>query len=248
MKKNLAIGKSAAITFLIGTIAGVAPFLFMQLLPSMLNPTLNIAPPNYTAIIVTGLLIGSITSIIFTTSFEKRDPQDIFFYALGIPAILIATVSNLGTNFEKGAALEKATAMAVQSLIIPKEKVESVEVLTPPASFLDPERLSFLNSIIGKAAASDRPKPVQIAKLGTIYLIVIGEYQTAEMAWAAYKKIAGMRLRSERYAQKNLSVNKLNGKRFVLSYSTSHSDKDAERVYKILAINDPQFSVRIIKY
>ncbi|MFV1992947.1 MAG: hypothetical protein ACC635_03515 [Acidiferrobacterales bacterium] len=248
MKDTLKTGRFAIITFLIGMIAGVAPFLFMQLLPSMLNPTLNITPPNYTAIIVTGLLIGAITSIIFTTGFEKREPQDIFFYALGIPAILIATVSNMGANFEAESALEKATALVNQNNTVVVEKVSSVEAVPRPESVPDPAKTSFLESIIGTAVASDRSEPIQIAARGATYLIVIGEYQSAKAAWAAHNKVAGMRLRTERYVQKNLSVNRLNGSRYVLSYSASHSDKDAERIYKILAINDPQFSVRIIKY
>ncbi len=248
MKKNLAIGKSAAITFFIGAIAGVAPFLFMQLLPSMLNPTLSITPPNYSAIIVTGLLIGAITSIIFTTSFGKREPQEIFFYSLGLPAILIATVSNLGANFEAESALEKATALVSQSNEITIEKVISIEAVPHPASHQEPAATGFLDSVFAVAVASDRPETILVASSGPNYLIVIGEYQSAKAAWAAYNDIAARKLRSERYVQKNLSVNKLGERRFVLSFSTSHSDKDARRIYKILAINDPQFSVRIIKY
>jgi len=244
MTKRLVTARCAVITFLIGMIAGVAPFLFMQLLPTMLNPTLNIADPNYKAIIITGLLIGAITSIIFTTSFDKREPQDIFFYSLGLPAILIATVSNLSTNFEAGAAREKATALVLQAPVISEEKAETLESVERP----DPGMNSFLDSVIGTAQAFERPKSFQIAKLGTIYLIVIGEYQSASEAWTAYDKMAAKKFRSERYTQKNLSVKKLNGSRYVLSYSTTHTDKDAKRIYKILAINDPQFSVKIIKF
>lgn len=248
MTKSIITVRSAAITFLIGAIAGVAPFLFMQLLPSMLNPTLNVTDPNYKAIIITGLLIGSITCIIFTTSFDKREPQDIFFYSLGLPAILIATVSNLSTNFEAGTARDKATAMVLQAPEISKEKAETLESVPRPGTLPDLRKNSFLDSVIGTAQASERPKSFQIAKLGTIYLIVIGEYQSAKEAWAAYDKMAAKKFRSERYTLKNLSVKKLNGSRYLLSYSTTHTEKDAEKIYKILAINDPQFSVKIIKY
>jgi len=248
MTKSIITVRSAVITFLIGAIAGVAPFLFMQLLPSMLNPTLSVNLPNYHAIIITGLLIGAITSIIFTTSFGKREPQEIFFYSLGLPAILIATVSNLGANFEVETAKEKATALVSQGNEIMIEKVLSVQTLSLSASHLEPAVTGFLDSIFSVAVASDKPDAIQIASGGPNYLIVIGEYQSAKAAWAAYNDIAARKLRSERYVQKNLSVNKLGERRFVLSFSTSHSDVDARRVYKILAINDPQFSVRIIKY
>ena len=92
--------RNAFLTFSIGFIAGVSPFLFMQLLPALLNPSLYLNSINYWAILLTGILIGLISSIIFATQFEKREPQDIFFYALGIPAILIATVSNMSTEFK----------------------------------------------------------------------------------------------------------------------------------------------------
>lgn len=243
MKKKINIRKSAVLTFLIGVIAGISPFLFMQLLPSMLNPTLSITPPNYNAIIVTGILIGAITCIVFTTSFEKKEPQDIFFYALGIPAILIATVSNMGANFEAEAALDKATAIVTQETKIDIEKVKSSEKLTPP-----PQRTSFFDSAMGTAWAADSSKPMQIAMGGTNYLIVIGQYQSEKEAWAGYYKVTDTKLRTERYVPKNLSVHKLNRSRFVLSYTISYSGKDANRIRKIMAINDPQFSVKIIRF
>lgn len=92
--------RNVLLTFTIGFIAAISPFLFMQLLPALLNPSLNLDGPNYWAILLTGILVGGIISIIFATQFEKREPQDIFFYALGIPAILVATVSNLSTEFK----------------------------------------------------------------------------------------------------------------------------------------------------
>jgi len=98
MDSDLSRLRNAFLTFSIGLIAGISPFLFMQLLPALLNPGLHLEGVNYLAIILTGALVGIITSIIFATQFEKREPQDIFFYALGIPAILIATVSNMRWN------------------------------------------------------------------------------------------------------------------------------------------------------
>ncbi len=108
------------LTFVIGFIAAISPFLFMQLLPALLNPGMHLDPPNYLAIALTGILIGAITSILFAKQFEKKGPQDIFFYALGIPAILIATVSNLSTEFK-----------AVHQISEVKESLSST-VLNPP--------------------------------------------------------------------------------------------------------------------
>jgi hypothetical protein len=72
----------------------------MQLLPALLNPTQSLVLPNYLAILFTGTLVGATTAIIFAKTFDTRDPQEVFVYALGIPAILIATVSNLSTTSE----------------------------------------------------------------------------------------------------------------------------------------------------
>ena len=93
--------RNVLLTFAIGFFAAISPFLFMQLLPALLNPSLHLNPVNYLAIILTGVLIGVITSILFANQFEKKGPQDIFFYALGIPAILIATVCFCSANVSK---------------------------------------------------------------------------------------------------------------------------------------------------
>ena len=75
--------KNVLATFSIGFIAGISPFLFMQLLPALLNPGFPMDAPGYIAIILTGLLIGGITSIIFASKFNCREPQDILFLRPG---------------------------------------------------------------------------------------------------------------------------------------------------------------------
>jgi len=118
--------RNVILTFAIGLIAGISPFLFMQLLPALLNPSLQMDSPNYLAILLTGVLVGTITSIIFATKFDSKEPQDVFFYALGIPAILIATVSNISTEFK-----------AVNKISEVKENLTSV-ILNPPQPELIP--------------------------------------------------------------------------------------------------------------
>src|SRR3990172_4587251 len=85
--------------FFTGFVGGVAPFLSMQLLPSLLNPELSIASRDTTAIWLTGLLVGAITSIVYGKTFDTEKPREVFAYALGVPAVLIATVSNLSTKY-----------------------------------------------------------------------------------------------------------------------------------------------------
>ena len=122
-------------TFIIGMIAGISPFLFMQLLPALLNPSLRLDSPSYLAILLTGVLVGMITSIIFATKFENKEPQDVFFYALGIPAILIATVTNISTEFKavsKVSEVKESLTSAVLNPPRPEMILEVPKLLSPP--------------------------------------------------------------------------------------------------------------------
>jgi hypothetical protein len=47
--------RNVLLTFAIGFIAAISPFLFMQLLPALLNPGMHLDPPNYLAIALTGI-------------------------------------------------------------------------------------------------------------------------------------------------------------------------------------------------
>jgi hypothetical protein len=110
-------GKNILWTFIIGLIAGIAPFLFMQLLPALLNPTQLLMLPNCLAILLTGTLVGVTTAIIFAKTFDTRDPQEVFVYALGVPAILIATVSNLSTISEAKFTATRARIAASNAIL-----------------------------------------------------------------------------------------------------------------------------------
>ncbi len=90
--------KSVILCFVIGFVAGTTPFVFMKLLPMMLHPELDagaLGPPAtmVAGILLTGGIIGVITSLIFAADVESKDPKEIFVYALGIPSILISTIS-----------------------------------------------------------------------------------------------------------------------------------------------------------
>jgi uncharacterized membrane protein (DUF106 family) len=80
--------RNVLLTFAIGFFAAISPFLFMQLLPALLNPSLHPDPPNYLAIILTGILIGAITSILFANQFEKKGRRIYFSMPWGSPPFL----------------------------------------------------------------------------------------------------------------------------------------------------------------
>ena len=238
--------RNIILTFTIGLIAGISPFLFMQLLPALLNPSLQMDSPNYLAILLTGVLVGTITSIIFATKFENKDPQDVFFYALGIPAILIATVSNISTEFK-----------AVSKISEVKENLTSV-ILNPPRpemipgepKVLPPPKASPKGARLGSHAwAGENSVALQLILAQTHgYLVVIGDYDNEKMAWEAYSKFKDTRLRTERYSPKNLNVFQISTGSYVLVYSQSSSLEEANKVYQLLRINDPGLPVKLLKY
>ena len=163
MVPNPNIVRNVVITFAIGFIAAISPFLFMQLLPALLNPSLNLDAPNYWAILLTGILVGGIISIIFATQFEKREPQDIFFYALGIPAILIATVSNISTEF-KAVRQVSEVRESLTSAVLSPPKPEILKEMPKPVAPPQPLKQGWNSG--GNAWAQERQdsRPVLLAQ------------------------------------------------------------------------------------
>lgn len=244
------ISISIIVTFIIGLVAGIAPFLFMQLLPSMLNPNTTILTLNYHAIIVTGILIGAITSIIFSKSFLQKEPQDIFFYALGIPAILIATVSNISTQYTAEDKINNATQQVLASTIKATDVQDRLQDQSAPELMKQPPQdptVGLFSSQKAWAHDSLGNNAITLASANN-YLLVIGEYCNHGEAWSAYKRFRHEKLRSERYVPKNLQVLKFNNNYYVLVYSRHSSNEEANRVYKVLKINDPQLYVKILRY
>ena len=121
------------LTFLIGFVAGVSPFLFMYLIPGLLNPSQELIGCNPWCILLTGVLIGAITCILFAKKFAEKDPSDIFFYALGIPAILIGTLTNLNTTYSK-MDIQKTANQLIETKPTIKEIDKEFSDLSRPGS------------------------------------------------------------------------------------------------------------------
>jgi hypothetical protein len=235
--------------------AGIAPFLFMQLLPRMLNPNLYTGAINYSPIVLTGILVGVITTIIFAKTFDDKEPREIFFYALGIPAVLIATVSNIATETSALRKIDDASTQATIQVLNPvpepaiitdklKERKEPV-VLTPPSRLS--KRNSFSTNTAWASEVSWENSDLIAAAPGN-YLIVIGVYKNPNEAWRYYDKYRKASLRSERYIPKRLQVLQLSENYYVLIYSRHTTRDEANKAYKVLQINDPWLDARIMKY
>jgi len=237
--------RNIIITFIIGFVAGVSPFVFMQLLPALLNPGLYATFPNYIPIILTGMLIGAITSILFPTTFQHRQPQEVFFYALGIPAILIATVSNISTEYQKNRTINEVQEKITAAILSPPE----TEVIK---GALEPVMRPTSNSTSGLFGATawaneNEENSVIIFSQNNTYYVVIGEYDNASKAWEAHDKYSNETLRTERYATKVLNVFQLDSNRYILVYSSHSTEEDARRVYQLLRVNNPELNAKIIR-
>ncbi len=238
------------LTFLIGFVAGVSPFLFMYLLPGLLNPTHSSSSPECDpwCVILAGSLIGAITSILFAKKFAEKDPGDIFFYALGIPAILIGALSNFGANSTIKDIQNKAN-----SLFELKPSVEvsdkGLNVLSPPPQTESPKLSSLLAPQTAWAEEKTEDRTVIAAQTQVRrYFVVIGQYSSEKEAFDQYFKWVDKRLNTERYTPKNLKVFKMPGSGgYYLSYSDYASEADAIKTYKQLMLNDPGFSPKIIE-
>lgn len=233
------------LTFVIGVLAGVAPFLFMQLLPMLLNPNLAFVQPNYLAIVLTGVLVGAIISVLFTKSFNERSPQEVFFAALGIPAILIATVSNVSTKSAALQVVNEAQVAASNSVLSPPPPAEPVSL-----EMLEPPKVDRQGSVlISRAWAEESPDRagLVLAQAGK-YLVVVGRYANEQEAWAALGRLNRERLKSELYFPKSLRVfrSPTTGSYYV-SYSGALPQDDAVKLFKLIRINDPQLAPEILK-
>lgn len=240
------IVEKVLLTFAIGFIAAISPFLFMQLLPALLNPGMQMDPPNYLAIALTGLLIGAITSILFANQFEKKGPQDIFFYALGIPAILIATVSNLSTEF-KAVRQVSEVRESLTSAVLNPPKPEVLQEMPKPVPPPQPLKQGWNSRGNVWAGERQESRPVLLAQAMN-YFVVIGEYDNEKNAWEGYKKWKEKKLRTELYFPKDLGVFEIRKGQYILVYSRLSSQEEAQKVFQLLRINDPGLNVKILKY
>jgi hypothetical protein len=232
------------ICFTIGFIAGVAPFLFMQYLPAMMTPGLEIKQPNLMPVLVTGSLIGLITTILFTKNFNAKEPQDIFFYALGIPAILIATVSNMGIQQDSAQQIQEVRTNA-RELIETTPDIDNIRGGNKKLFEIDPEIIDLSSLFISSAVAA-QPKGAPIS--GSGYFLVIREFADAKSAKEEYKRLVQTRMKVEAYVPKDVRIIKKNSGPYMIAYTRFSNKSEAIKGYKLLKIYEPKLPTRIIKY
>src|SRR3990172_6574386 len=250
MSEKTGIVNNILLTFFIGFVADIAPFLFMELLPSLLNKGVSSPGPNYLAIAVTGILIGLITSIIFAKHFKEKEPQDIFFYALGIPAILIATVINLNTDFSARKAVDEARASA--SVEVMGNDVQPViKDFTPveiPVNQDNAKQSGFLDLLkFSKTVYAEEKTPPAKEQPSSNFIVSVGEYTDKDAAIAAYKTLLSKKLNTEKYISKNPQLLQTGDNTYVLIFSRHATQEEAVKAYKLLRINDPEYNPQVLK-
>jgi hypothetical protein len=227
-------------SFGIGFVAGISPFVFMQLLPLLLNQdslTPALGKSTVLAILIVGLLVGFISSIMLTSTLLDADkgPREVFLYALGIPAVLIATVSNLSTRFTAMNQVSSAREDLSAAVLSPLH----VDTVVPEPGQAPPSQ----HPAVVFSSATPVLATVLVPQPGK-YLLIIGEYLDSTSVRSAFKKLSETRLRSERYIPKSLRIVPVSGA-FLLVYSAYSTAAEANRAYQLLRINDPDLPARV---
>jgi len=245
-----------AITFFIGFVAGVAPFLCMWILPALLDPSTEMVPVRNPGVLVTfGVMVGIICAIVFEKKMENGDAGEIFFKALGIPAILLATVTNLSTTYVSKQAVneakEKASLTVLGTIPQPQETIKGIRLVgLEKVSQFPASRPSLKSFLLPEHAWGKGPtgngKVLFLAQANQ-FLVIIGRYGTLDEARKALQELSARKLSTERYWPKNIQVYQAGGNFYYLSYSAPTSKSEATKLYELIRINDPHLSPQLVE-
>jgi hypothetical protein len=261
------------VAFVIGAMAGVAPFVVMQILPSLLNPGTPMTSGNTWALILWGAMIGLITTIFFGKKLNAKeaDPKEVFIQALGIPAILIATITNFSTLVNTKTAINdiqtRASADINQS---PGDENNDIQIrsIEPPspvqidgknkkgAFWLFPISKAYADTAPTASSTSaerTQPKSKETGPQDTAYLVSLGIYEDSASAIKDCAAFSKMKIKTDNYiAGKNLEVLSVpsdQGKaKYIVKYARFAKKEKAVKAFRLLRVNDPSFDVQIFKF
>lgn len=233
--------------FLIGIVAGSSPFLCMTYLPSLLTSGAASRTVDSVALLVVSVLVGLVTGIVFYGEVGAEHPSKIFTKALGIPALLLATVTNTASKADLQRAQDTATLQVLSEPAAAEETPEAPTELSPPTE--SPEKTSSFSmtsdawaqtATIARASAST-PRDAR-------FLLVLGQYTTEKEAWAAYNRWQPTgQFATERYYPKNIKVFAAGKTTFYVCYTGPLAAPDATRLLKVIRINDPNLSPKVVE-
>lgn len=245
--------KSVLVTFLIGFFAGIAPFAFTKVLPMMLHPEgFVLMTPSHAWIVTggmlgSGIIVGIVIALMYAGTSEQLTPKEVFLYALGIPAILITTVSNFTTDMNAKSEIslmQDAANAAISSSKVPQQNV-------PAATFKPVSSLSSgmkTGLLIQSAHAEETDRPIVLAQ-NQPYLVIIGTYTSRDEARSAFQQFVARKFRSETYVTKRLELLEQGGSppQYVIVYARFGTEAEATRASRYLTINDRDLKVSLIR-
>jgi hypothetical protein len=186
-------------------------------------------------------IVGLVTVIFFEQLEHAPKPRDVFMLALGIPTMFIGTVSNLNSRFDATRTTDRASLA-----------IEQEGEIGPPPSGLEilgsgaDSSATWVPWLVDEAFAQARGTP-STRVTGSGYLVVIGTFREPSVASAKLRQMQKQAFRTERYAQKALSLYRAGDGTYYLTYARVATPSEAQRIYRLLLINDPQVAPRIIQ-
>jgi hypothetical protein len=235
-------------SFVVGFVAGTAPFVLIYCLPALLAPGAVTTDFPVTQLLLLGFVVGMTTAIIFTEQVTKKW-QDVFVYALGVPALLIATVGDISGRMDTNALRESMTGL-VNTPEIPTAKLEGAwdVIEVKPSDETGNGPLGFLRWVFGSdaVAAPQDSTGSQAAPQDTHYLVTIGTYTNREKAIRDYRKFEERQFKTQEYYSKSLDLIKI-GDKYLITYYRGPDRTLATKVYKLLKINDPGVPVQLFE-
>lgn len=233
--------------FLIGTMAGCAPFLLNYLMPVLLNGNQGNADPHWPELGGLAVLIGVIACIFFCDK-PKLSAQDVFLQALGIPALLLGTLSSI----QKAGETVQAKHTASEQYTNPAPILDYEGDVLPTfgaAQAREGAAGSALAWLIHPVLGQEPTRNARIQAADTVYLVVIGpSYSSLQTAREGLHRLQTKTLHAEQYAPKHPQIAQLTPGSYVVEYSRHARREDAVRVYRLLQINDSDVGARIVRW
>jgi hypothetical protein len=246
--------KNVVITFAIGFIAGITPFAFTRVLPMMLRPEEFVPMQSMHlwimtgGMVITGIIVGAIIALLYAGTTEALSPKEVFLYALGIPAILITTVTNLTTDLKAKGEIAAMQETANAVLANPDAAPPAIQEKTFKS--LTDAGAGAAGSLLVPAAHAAVARPTgQDQNRQDPYLVIIGTYTSREEAMSAFEGYMNRRFRTEAHVPKHIELLEQPGNppQYVIVYARFKSASEASRASRYLMVNDRDLSVSIVK-
>ena len=239
--------KSFVGAFFIGAVAGCTPFLCMTYLPLLLSPEGGLRRLNFVALWIVSAIVGLVTAIMYHRDLPSTSPKEVFIYALGIPALLIGTVSTIAQKAETLAVADRANlAISAPAPGIKQEPGIFQEAIPSSTGVSQGSWLPLVPEAWADPQSQPQAGVSPVADTG--FFVVLGQFATVADATKEFNHWQhDGEFKTERYFPKHLKLYKVVSSKFYVSYTGMLTKDEALRLFKLLRINDPQLSPEIVE-